>query len=359
VAPPVRILGAGPAGLAAAITLARAGRPVEVLERAEACGSRFGGDLQGLENWTERRDVLAELAQGGIAADFACTSFRRAVHSNGRRDMQLSYRRPIFYLVKRGTAGDTLDQALARQAVAAGATIRFGTSCAPAEADIVATGPDPRRTFAVASGIVFDTDSPDLAVVLTNERVAVRGYSYVLVMGGYGCLCSVLFDRFHEARACLERARETLTSRFGVHISNPRPVGGLGHVAMKTTFRHGTTSYVGEAAGLQDMLWGFGMRIAMASGRLAARCLIEGTDYEAAAHAAFDRRIKAGVVNRWLWETLRFADYTVPLHLLALGKRLLLRAMYTYHPLFRPLYGPARVALGRREWAGAGGQGRA
>ncbi len=344
----VRILGGGPAGLAAAIALARAGREVEVLERAETCGARFGGDLQGLENWTERRDVLDELRAAGISADFANTPFRSAIHSNGRRDMLLTFRDPIFYLVKRGTAPDTLDQRLARHAEAAGVTIRCNATCAPEEADIVATGPDPRHAFAVASGLVFDTDSPDLAVVLTNERVAVRGYSYVLVMGGYGCLCTVLFARFHEARAYLARARDVLTARYGVRIENPRPVGGVGHVAVTTRFRRGKALYVGEAAGLQDMLWGFGMRIAMASGRLAAECLIAGRDYEAAAHAAFDRRLKAGVVNRWLWEVLRFADYTVPLHLLALGKRRLLKAMYTYHPLFRPFYPPARVALGKR-----------
>ena len=38
--------------------------------------------------------------------------------------------------------------------------------------------------------------------------------------------------------------------------------------------------YVGEAAGLQDPAWGFGLRYALESGALAARCLFEGTDYE-------------------------------------------------------------------------------
>jgi len=39
--PPIRILGAGPSGLAAAITLAAAGRDVEVYERRGDCGTRF------------------------------------------------------------------------------------------------------------------------------------------------------------------------------------------------------------------------------------------------------------------------------------------------------------------------------
>jgi len=35
--------------------------------------------------------------------------------------------------------------------------------------------------------------------------------------------------------------------------------------------------YVGEAAGLQDPAWGFGLRYALESGALAARCLLEGS----------------------------------------------------------------------------------
>jgi phytoene dehydrogenase-like protein len=45
------VVGAGPAGLVAAITLARAGRPVRVLERRARVGGRFAGDFQGLAGW--------------------------------------------------------------------------------------------------------------------------------------------------------------------------------------------------------------------------------------------------------------------------------------------------------------------
>ena len=67
----IHISGAGPAGLAAAITLAHAGRRVVVHEARNEVGARFGRDLQGLENWTSRHDVIEDLLQLGITTAFA------------------------------------------------------------------------------------------------------------------------------------------------------------------------------------------------------------------------------------------------------------------------------------------------
>ncbi|MGV8893191.1 MAG: DUF3141 domain-containing protein [Burkholderiaceae bacterium] len=67
----IQIGGAGPAGLAAAITLAKAGRSVLVPEMHSEAGHRFGGDFQGLENWTTLQDALDNLQEIGITTDFA------------------------------------------------------------------------------------------------------------------------------------------------------------------------------------------------------------------------------------------------------------------------------------------------
>jgi flavin-dependent dehydrogenase len=56
-------------------------------------------------------------------------------------------------------------------------------------------------------------------------------------------------------------------------------MAGYGGFFNKNIFRQDKTSYVGEAASLQDLFWGFGMRNTITSGFLAAQSIINGTDY--------------------------------------------------------------------------------
>lgn len=67
------VVGAGPAGLSAALAARQRGVEVTVYEKRPDVGLRFHGDFQGLENWTSRTDVLAELEASGIETNFAHT----------------------------------------------------------------------------------------------------------------------------------------------------------------------------------------------------------------------------------------------------------------------------------------------
>ncbi|HEY4219430.1 MAG TPA: NAD(P)/FAD-dependent oxidoreductase [Gemmatimonadaceae bacterium] len=345
-----RILGAGPSGLAAAITLARAGHDVDVYERRRDCGARFGGDLQGLENWSTPTDVLHELRGHGLTVDFHCAPVTRALQTNGDRESWLGFDRPGLYLVKRGTASDTLDQSLKRQALAVGAHIHFGETIDRASADIVATGPRGKTIFAIDRGIVFETNSPDRVIVLMNDDAAPKGYAYLLITNGYGCLATMLFDDFPSVHRRLAHVQRLFQERYAIDIRNPRPVGGVGHFGLGHTFHDGRALHVGEAAGLQDFLWGFGIRSAIRSGVAAANCLLEQKDWGAEAVAQFEPLLQASVVNRFVFETLRFGRYRLLMRLFQFGgPGALLRSISKPTVLHRILL-PAARAYARRQY---------
>ena len=341
--PHFTIQGAGPSGLAAAVTLARAGATVEVHERQQDCGARFGGDLQGLESFSGPQDVLEELRSAGLETGFWHKPFSRGFQYNGVRADAHDFGGPAFYLVRRGTMPDAIDQALKAQALALGVRLHFGSSLPDGAADIVATGPQGRRPYAVCKGFVFRTDAPDVAAVLLNDAAGFKGYSYLLVSDGEGCLCTSLWAEFGRAAACLAEARRVLLARWPMRVEDERPVGGLVHFSGRPRWREGRSLVVGEAAGLQDFLWAFGLRAALRSGVLAAEALLEGTDYAQAADRQFRSFVRGGIVNRFLWEVARAGRYAAPMAALRWrGAGRLMRECYNYSRVQRLLYPLAR-----------------
>lgn len=300
------VVGAGPAGLAAAITFAKAGMPVQVLERRSNVASRFHGDMQGLENWSARQDVLARLRTLGIDTDFPHRAFHDVTFYDSRlQEVTAHTTQPLFYLVRRGPGNDTIDGALLQQARDAGAGVRFhSTAVTAGPGAVLATGP--RHTHAIASGFVFPTRLEDQARAIVHPDLAPGGYAYLLVWDGRATLATCLF---HDLRRWRE-ARDSTVAAFrrlvpALDLDQARPFGGYGAVLTppRYTDRAGRM-YVGEAAGLQDAEWGFGIVTALRSGVLAARSVLDGTDFAVRAHLEFDAARATGVLNRAVLDRL-------------------------------------------------------
>ena len=308
---PIEISGAGPAGLAAALAVTAAGRPARVYEKRAEVGWRFHGDFQGLENWTTREDVLEELAALGVEAGFEHTPVRELmVFDPEGRARRLHSRQPLFYLVRRGGEKGTVDDALKRQALAAGVEIRFQTPVRRfPNGGIVTEGP--HRADAIAAGYLFDTGMADGIYAAVSDRLACKGYAYLLVNRGRGTLATCLFDDFHNERDYLERCVDFFERQVGVRMDNPRRFGGSGNFGLPRTARKGDILYAGEAAGFQDPLFGFGIRWAVLSGAAAGRALAQG---DPAAYERFwKRRLRAwhetAATNRWFYERLGERGY--------------------------------------------------
>jgi flavin-dependent dehydrogenase len=307
----ITILGAGLSGLTAAINLAKRGYRVDVYERKEDVGMRFHGDIQGLENWSEKEDILEQLREMNINIDFDCDPFSKVTLTNCSKIKKVSSKRPLFYLVKRGSFSGTLDHSLKLQALRTGVNIHFQRTILPTEANVVATGPIPGKVFGGVRGIIFKTNLEDVAIVAFNERLAFKGYSYLLVTKGYGCMASVVRrDEMSRAKDYFEKTTEFFVKQFNLDTRQSKEIGGVGSFSLRN-IQKGTAMYVGEAAGLQDFLWGFGMRYAITSGYLAAQSIINDADYEKTVRRHFRNKLKAGVVNKYLIENvLHKKDYS-------------------------------------------------
>lgn len=345
----ITIAGAGPAGLAAAIVLARRGHAVRVFERSRRAGSRFNDDLQGLENWTTAGNCLDELRGFGIEPTWWQRPFCGAdLYNAALRRTQVQSRRPLFYMVRRGAAcAGSLDNALVQQAQAAGAEVCFGQRADPAAVQVFAGGPSGRPT-AVVRGLTFRTNRPDLACTILSQHLAPQGYVYFLVAGGQATLAVVLLHNFAQSTARLAQAVATVQQLYGVQLpADARRWGGYAGFSIPASAVQQGVLQVGEAAGFQDALFGFGIRTAMVSGALAAVALDEASDYDRAWRTRLGPQLQASRINRAVFQRFGFA-----------GQALwhLMRAAPRGDQVLRLLYGGS--ALHRVAWPWAWLHGR-
>ncbi len=336
----IQILGAGPGGLSAAIALARGGREVHIHERYESVGKRFQGDLQGIENWSTKDNVLERLRSLGIDARFAATPFREVTMTDGRRTFHRDSPEPLFYLVKRGPFPDSLDSSLCKQAIEHGVTIHYRSHYPQSDAHIIATGPIRQSIIAADKGLVFSTTLPNMAVGIFHDDLAYLGYSYLLIAEGYGCLCTVVFKDLHRLNNCFERTVEVARRMAPIDLTNARPVGGIGGFSLNHPLKLGSSLLVGEAAGFQDLLWGFGIRTALTSGCLAAQSLLTNQEYTLLAQKEIAPFLQASVVNRCLWETVKLGARPLLPFLMKVpfSLRTNFRLLYRFSPFHRLLY---------------------
>ncbi len=302
--PDISIVGAGPAGLACAIALACAGYRVIVHEQRAHVGGRFHGDFQGLENWSSDENVLEELTRNGIVVSFD----HRAVDSGVAFDAwgaryDIRSRNPLYYMVRRGWDRGTLDQSLLTQAQALGVDVRFSDRVKQVDGIAVLAG-GPRTADAIAAGYVFDTDMADGDWVCFDNELAPLGYSYLLVHNGRGTVASCMFTSFKREAEYVARTVAVFRERVGLTMRNERRFGGYANFRLPRTAVQGGHLVVGEHAGFQDALAGFGMRYALRSGILAARSIIGGVDYTTLWQQELLPFLKAGIANRFLFNSV-------------------------------------------------------
>jgi flavin-dependent dehydrogenase len=295
----VVIAGAGPAGLAAAIVLAKAGKEVEVYEKAPVLGSRFGSSYQAIENYTEQWDCLGEISEFGIQINFfakPCTEMVLFDHRGSRHEVRSNV--PYWYLVRRGTEHTALDASLARQAREHGARVHYGKAIGIKDADIIATGP--RR----GDGIAMECDAhchEEGVFVLIDEKIAPGGYAYLHSYGGKGTCGVAITKSFGNLNRHFEDTCRFFRENIGANYQVGTRVAGVNFFVPKTAVKDGKI-YCGEAAGFQDYFFGLGIRYAIVSGALAAESIIHERDYDSMWKARFGEKMRQNIANRIFYE---------------------------------------------------------
>jgi flavin-dependent dehydrogenase len=335
----LEVVGAGPAGLAAAITLARAGRQVVLHEAQREIGHRFGADLQGLENWSTTGDVLHVLREAGLSTAFQTTGCRRGVAFDAWDcRYELASAEPLVYLVERGPCRGSLDSTLLDQALALGVEIRFDSRKESLSGKgIAAIGP--QATDAIAAGYHFETDMADGFWLALDNGLAPGGYAYLLVMHGRGTVKSCMFGDFKRHRAYVARTVERFRRLVGLQMRNARYHAGAAALRAPCGEFHGTPLVAGEQAGFQDALTGFGLRYAMVSGVVAARSLLAAADYRVAWRRELAPAIATARANRAVFAHLGNRGYRLLLQAQAWpgDTRVFLRWLYRPSRAFRLL----------------------
>ncbi|MEA2236218.1 MAG: hypothetical protein QOC81_942 [Thermoanaerobaculia bacterium] len=301
----IRIAGAGPSGLAAAIALARAGRAVEVHEAKRDVGTRFIGDLQIIEGSSEIEPVPDFLDRLGIERNFY---FRAATwatfYDHHNRGRVIRSNEPYGWFIHRGAEEGTLDRGLLAQAQTAGAKVIFNSRLAPDQADVVATGPASPDGLAKEMTWRVGAEADERVDVYFNHKLAPGGYSYLFILDGvvtFGCAIVADFKRIDSY------FDHSLAAARRLHQLEVPADARTGYSYMNFHLKRQSTSngvrFVGEAAGFQDYLFGLGIRYALTSGSLAARSILEERDYDELWKQELGTKQETSLVNRFLYES--------------------------------------------------------
>ena len=298
---PIHIMGAGLSGLAAATTLAKAGIEVHVHDVREDSGKRFDGDFQALENWSMDADFFDQLRSWGYdPSEFKATEFSVVDLIHPDDEISKTHTPGIAYrIVERGTSDHTIDQGFKRMAIAAGANLHYKSRVKEEDCQIIACGP--KGTSAVAYGEIFNTKHPNHIAFQMNDKLAPGSYSYLIIIDGVGLICTCLWRKQKGSDRFLNETIAWYQDKYPEIDMEPiKRVGGKGDFTINKNYFQDGRYYVGESGGLQDFMWGFGMRMAVWSGHLAAEDILGNCNYEKEVRKQLMPYVKTSVANRFL-----------------------------------------------------------
>jgi len=320
----INIAGAGIAGMTAAINLKKFDHDVVIIEKGTAVGSNRHGDMEGLESWIFEGSMSSFFNEHGFNFSMIDTVpiHHFTVHCDEHESFKVSSSSPLFYMIQRGEDHGCFDLQLFEQCVDAGVEFIFNQN-APDDVDIDSTGT--KRAAAFIKGINFHSSLPDQVHLLLGSQYAPKGYAYLIILNGKATL-AIAFKNPPKITDPLENTIKYFREQ-GFKIPHGPVFGSRGSFSLMRLNLDKRPLRIGEAGGFQDLLFGFGMRMAMNSGLAAAHIFNNDRALAKQIIRELERKRKLSYVNRFLYERLndrqmaavakRFSKSDSPLEILS------------------------------------------
>ena len=126
---------------------------------------------------------------------------------------------------------------------------------------------------AKASNVIVNPSAGDPGA---STSIKIRGANTIsgtnqplIIVDGIGLICTCLWRKQRNSGRYLDETIAWYERNYDLDREPIKRVGGKGDFGIPTKYVHEERLYVGEAGGLQDFMWGFGMRYAITSGVLA------------------------------------------------------------------------------------------
>lgn len=159
-----------------------------------------------------------------------------------------------------------------------------------------------------------------MASAILDNKLASKGYSYLLVHEGHGTIATCIFKDFKKDKEFLKLTVDTFKKLYpDLDITEEKEFGGCGNFYFKKPVHEGGKYFIGESAGLQDCLWGFGMKYAVESGFLVAESISEDKRYEDLLEKKLLPMQRVSLSNRLLYDKLGNNGYKILINKLSKG----------------------------------------
>ena len=297
----VRIAGGGIAGLSAAMFLQSNNISTIIYEKESKIGGSRHGDYEGLENWIFNDDIHSSFKDIGFEFNKIQSNPINSffVHTSSEKPLRIQNKTPFFYLVSRGDNSNDIDHQLFRQCKKAGVEFKFGEA-APSYCDIIATGT--RKASAYIQGINFNTNLKNQVHLLLGKKFAPKGYAYLIIQNGSGTIATAFKKVKNSEEKYLENCIQYFKS-MNINFFKRKDFSSRGSFSMPVKALN-SPMIIGEAGGFQDYLFGFGMRMSMMSGMVAALKIKGEKSNAKSLYQCINKKRRLSFVNRILYERL-------------------------------------------------------